>query len=207
MENVANNALPTVLAIGGPNSKEVLNGNGCVPSTLKQICRLFGFNAGIYTADDLAEFRLKARFLSHVARLPEFQDSPLLVHISAEGSNDGMKIGPDTISWDELNEIVVDVLRDLTSYPGQLLLVLVTRGTTGSELGELLLKLSNSNIRLPEHLFLFIDKTPTESDKIIAWTQLYGTISSLDFSKEAGADMPEIGKLRSRLGQFGMNSY
>ena len=207
MENVANRRLPRVLAAGGPNGKVLLNGISFGPSTLKQICRLFGFNAGIYTANDLEEFRLKTRLLRHAARLPEFQDGPLLVHINAEGSNCGMKIGPDTIPWDELNDLVVDVLRDLVSHPEQLILVLMTRGTNGGELGELLLKLGNSKIRLPEYLFLFIDKTSSESEKILAWTQFYGTISTLDFSTEAGASMPEIDMLRSRLDQIGFKSY
>ena len=206
MADEVNHVLPRVLAVGGATSPELSNRNRGGPAPLEQICRLFGYKAGVYTVRDLAEFRRTIKFIGKVAKLPEFDACPLLVHISVAGDSNGMQIGPDRVSWKQLTEIVADLMREFESYSRPFILVLSAQGASVSELREILLNLCDSTVSPPEKMFVFVDRIATEIDKILAWTHFYGAITAIDFTVDSLEDVRETGKFRTRLRQLGLGS-
>ncbi len=201
-----NKAVPRVLAVGGPDSPELSNGSGG-PPPLVHVGRLFGYRVCAYPVGDLQEFRRTMQFLGKFAHLPQFEGHPLLVHISVEGGEDGMAIGPDRTPWEQLTRMISDLCRDLEPCSGPVILALSARGADERELERLLRNHRDPAAHLPEHVFLFVHRVPWWVDTMLAWTHFYGKATEIDFTADSAAERHKVRRLQVHLLQLGFGKF
>lgn len=195
---------PRVIAVGGPNSPELLSYRGGTP--LEHICRLFGYRPTTYRVDNLNALRRTIKFIGAVVRLSKFDGDPLVVHISVDGNPSGLEIGPDKASWGQLILMVSDLLRDLKSYSPPVILVLSACGARENDLTGLLLERGQSTASMPDHLFLFVQRGPRWTDLILGWAHFYGEATGIFSAAGPDALAHGIRRLCSRMGRQGLGT-
>lgn len=197
--------LPTVLAVGGNTRPEFASERGGL-TALEHVCRSFGYKVDAYPVRNLHELRRTIRFIGAVGRLPEFEADPILLHVSANGDGDGMGIGPDRMTWDQLAPMILDTVRDLKACPRPVTLALSAPGANEPQLASLLSQ-PRAPARLPDHTFLFVDRPPRRTDAIFAWSHFYGEAREMDFTSDSVADQPNTQRLRIRMRRLGMGRF
>ena len=197
-------ATPRVIAVGGPNSPEFLSDQGGSP--LEHVCKLFGYKATAYRADNLSALRRTIKFIGTVVRLLKFDGDPLFVHISVDGNPSGLEVGTDRASWEEFTVMVSDLLLDLKSYSPPVILTLSAPGAHENDLVGPLLQRRQSTAPMPDHLFLFVESVPRWTDMILAWAHFYGEATDIDFAAGSDALEHDIRRLRSRMRRLGLGA-
>ena len=197
-----------VLVVESPNVLDLLEGRG-ERQALQQVCGLFGHDVASFFVRDIKEFRRTLKFVGAIVHHPDAGDDSLFIHISVHGDEDGIRIGPDTVGWEQLAELVVEMYDDLDWYQGPIILVLSACGANEQELTKLLKERSDS-LELgnpPEYVFVFSDDVVNWDDAVVAWTVFYSQIGSLQFGIDARPT--KIRKLLRRLAEadFGTLKY
>ena len=188
-----------VIIVEGPNPLDLLEGRG-ERSSLEQVCRLFGHHVASFFVRDEAELRQTLTYVASISRHPGAGSDPLFVHVSVHGDADGISVGPDTVSWDDLSEMAVQMYSDLDNYAGPVILVLSACGANQQKLTRLL-KAKRDGFEVihpPEYVFVFTDSTVLWTDAVVAWTIFYSQIDTVKFSSSR-KDIREIQKILGRL--------
>ena len=196
-----NNAMPRVLGVFGPDAPE-LSGKATGRAPLEHLCNAYGYKVDTFAAGKVEELIRTIEFLGGVARLPECQGSPLLLHISVCGDAHGMSVGPDKTPWNRLTQSISGMLQSLESHKGSIVLVLAARGASATELTELLRQHGDCAPESSRHLFLTVERIPRWVDAMTVWSLFYAEASEVDFTAHSAAVQLDLQRLASRLNRL-----
>ena len=127
-----------IFLLESPNALDLLEGTGETTS-LVQVCKLFGHDIVSFRIRDRKELRQTLMYISSVGWRSDSGEVPIFIHFSAHGSNDGLAIGIDDVTWDELAKLVVKTFRAIEeggSYKGPIVLVVSACHTDGKTLSK-----------------------------------------------------------------------
>ena len=155
---------------------------------------------------DFNALRRTIKFIGTLVRLPAFESDPLFVHISVDGDASSLKIGPDRAPWGQLTLMIANLFHGLESYSPPLILALSARGAQANEFTRLLLKYGRATPRMPDHMFLFFDRTPRWTDAVLAWAHFYGEATDIDFAADSVANASSVHNLRARMSRLGVGA-
>ena len=191
---------PKVLVIEGPNALDLLQGRG-ERGSLEQVCGLFGHDVASLFVHDGEELRKALAYVGAISRHPGAGSEPLIVHVSVHGDANGLTVGPDDVTWEELAEMTVEMYSNLDRYRGPVVLVLSACGASEQELTDLL-ESKRGDLDLlnpPEYVFVFTDESVRWTDAVVAWTIFYSQIGRIRFDIYSYKDIRKIQKLLGRL--------
>ena len=193
-----------VLVIEGPNPLDLLEARG-ERNSLEQVCKLFGHDVASFLVRDEAELSQTLTFVGSISRHPGAGTEPLFIHISVHGNHRGIAVGPDTLSWEKLAALTVQMYADLDNYAGPVILVLSACGANEQELTDLL-KAKRELLELvhpPEYVFVFTEETVQWTDAVVTWTIFYSQIGYIKFRVSSRKDIAKIQRLLGRLHNAG----
>ena len=177
--------------------------------SVTQVCTLLGYRARGYELRDLRDLRRMARFVPQVVRLPTFAACPLLIHIDADGDEDAMRAGPDSVTWGRFVGSVRALLRELSFRPEPNIVVLSVPDAADERLEALLRSPCRARLDGPVHAFLFARSARSHARAVFGWTRFYGEVADIDFSIGSIAESPHLQRLQRDLREqaFGTLRY
>lgn len=202
-------AVGRIFLLESPNALDLLNGTGETTS-LSQVCRLFGHEIVSFLIRDEKELSQALMYISSVGWGNETGDVPIFIHLSAHGSDAGLAVGPDEVSWPRLAELVVKTFKGIYGqgnlYEGPIVLVVSACDTKGMTLvSHLHTAYQEGKLYFPpEYVFVFEDKAISWRDAVVTWTMFYKEAPEIDFDA-AGEKTSAKGvkKLLKRVRQSG----
>lgn len=186
-----------VFVIESPNAIDLLKGRGEVP-TLTTVGRLLGHEVASLVVYSKRQFEEALKYISSIDNNPKVQrnivtkrakrfDAPLCVHISAHGNSDGIAIGADDVSWQELAMAVSPVCREMHQYWGKIVFVLSACGAGCQQFSHELAVLEKQEglQDIPAYIFVTADKVISWQNAAVAWAVFYNQLrgASLDNKK------------------------
>ena len=189
-----------VFLLESPNALDLLQERG-ERSSLEHICKLFGHDVTSFLLRSQAELEQTLIYLSAIWRHPAAGDDPLFIHISTHGDSDGIGVGADDISWDNLTLLILKTYKNLDKYRGPIVLILSACGAKYQGITSRITRQhQNGSIDWPpEYIFVFSDEIVDWRDAVVTWTIFYREATSLDFG---AVDEGEIGKVQQLLNRL-----
>ena len=197
--------LGRVFILESPNPLDLLEGRA-ERLALEQVCRLVGHKVTAFLLRDRMEFVQTCRYISSIQ--PDKNDkTPLFLHISVHGDDDGIAVGRDDLGWKDLATFVQGMYDKLKYYHGHVILILSACGTNKQQLTYQLmegLKHSEEKFIPPEYVIVFAEDTVDWLDAVVTWTIFYREAAKIDFK-----DKTMVQKLLDRLhvSDFGNLKY
>lgn len=202
-----------VFILESPNPIDLLENRG-ERSSLESVCNLFGYDTASFLLtgrSDLEKALMYIREVGECSSLASDDKSPLFIHISAHGNNEGISIGSDFVKWSGLAALVVKMYSKLRQYTGPVILILSSCGSKGQILTQLWPKFSKrfqeekgKDFFPPEYVFVFSDDEIDWRDSLVTWTIFYRKASDLDFQHRS--EVQSLLKLVAKL-KFGNLIY
>lgn len=188
-----------VFIVESPNPLDLLRGVS-ERHSLEQVCKLVGHVAATFLVRDLAELKQTFAYISSI-RCDKDDKTPLFIHISAHGNEDGIAAGADDVSWVDLGRIVQEMYSRLRYYHGPIIVILSACGANKQKMTNSLAKDVNGSEKPfvpPEYLFVPSGDTILWSDAVVAWTVFYRQMLKVSFT-----DKVKIQDLLNRLHKSG----
>lgn len=191
--------IPKVIIVEGSNPLDVLIGQG-ERGSLEQVCRLFGHHVFSVFVRDKTEFKQTLNYIGSISRHPDVGSDPLFIHVSVHGDTEGIIVGPNELTWNDLGKMIVQMYTDLDSYEGPVIFILSACGASQQKLTNLLkIKYHDSKVKSPpQYVFVFTDEDVLWTDAVVAWTIFYSQIESIDFSSSKH-DIAKVKNILRRL--------
>ncbi len=191
-----------VFILESPSPLDLLENRG-ERLALEQVCKLVGYDAVTFLLRDGREFRQTCRYVSGIQGNKN-DKTPLFLHISLHGNEDGIAVGEDLITWPDLAMEVQKMYDNLRYYHGPVILILSACGANRQELTDELtkrLKGATEPYVPPEFIFVFAEDTVDWRDAVVTWTIFYRQIAKADFE-----DKTTVQTLLSRLHESGFGN-
>jgi hypothetical protein len=169
---------------------------------IESIAHLLGYDAATMSVKSRTEFILALKFITSIDEAHDDKRKakcPLVVHIACHGGTDGLGIGPDTLTWQDLADALDRFGQRTEDYSGPFLLVISACHAREQTITEQLEKIARSkpDFRPPRYLFLTAgDKEGSVYwQKVVAsWTVFYQQLSGIDLN-----DRDEIQTILDRI--------
>ncbi len=183
--------------IEAPSPMDLLQQRAEAP-TLEKACSLIGHEVTSFVVRSKAELRTVCRF---IASIDSDQDRhgrrrvPLCVHIAAHGNEDELGFGQDSVSWDDLLD-VLQPLCSMTDYQGDVIIVISACKAADQKLTDRFATQAKkeSGFRPPIYLFVTGDEAPTFAGALVSWTVFYHQLPGASLTNKE-----EVQKVLSRV--------
>ncbi len=198
-----------IFLLESPNALDLLDGTG-ESTSLSQVCRLFGHDIASFLIRDQQELNQTFMYISSVGWRKERGNLPIFIHISTHGNDDGLAIGTDFVSWEQLSTLVIETFRNIYDYDlerepyqGPIILVVSACGTNGMKLTEYLRAAYQDNELEwpPEYIFVFEDTEIEWQNAVVAWTMFYKEAPNINFLDSG--DRASVQELLNRISGAG----
>ncbi len=180
--------------VESPNAADLLDGRQ-EAATLVNACRIIGYAVASFVVRSAAEFKATCKYIAQIDTQSEESEPPLFVHISAHGCETGLAFGPDTITWEDIADILADFC-PMSMYNGSVILVLSACAAGRQSFTTILahkFKKNGRNFIPLKYVFVTDESEVAWADALIAWTMFYQQID------RAGLD--RITKVQEALGR------
>ena len=196
-----------VFLLESPSALDLLEERG-ERSSLEQVCKLFGHDATSFLLRDATEFKQTLLYIGSIGRIDDAGNSPLFIHISLHGDSEGIAIGSDDLSWEDLTNIVLHTYDNLDNYRGAIILILSACGANQQELTNLIQhKHETGHINNPpDYVFVFSETEVRWRGAVVTWTIFYHEARFLDFLTTDKNEVKKIQQLLNRLGDTGFGT-
>lgn len=137
---------------------------------------MFGHRATTFTVLSRLEFEDRIRFISNLA-IPN--SGRACIHIECHGDGNGLCIGADFLTWDDLATALLPVMTK-KKFSGILYLVLCACSARQQELGfalRLMHRAADHELTLPECIFIYDEDRVPIPDSLLSWAILYHGLS------------------------------
>lgn len=104
----------------------------------------------------------------------------IIIHVSCHGNNRGFQIGRDSVSWDDLVQLLEPLMGDESELLGERILTLSACGSEMQKLSEKFQKLKWKNA--PIYIFTNFGH-PNWFDLMLQWAMFYSKISQTNFAE------------------------
>jgi hypothetical protein len=160
---------------------------------LEKTCSLIGHEVTSFTAKSKAELRTLCKFIASIDSDHDPHGRrrvPLCVHIASHGNEDELGFGQDSVSWDDLLE-VVQPLCAMTDYEGDVIVVISACGAGKQKLTKAFAAQAKkkSGFRPPIYLFVTGDESPTFADAVVSWTVFYHLLPDVSLTEKQGVQV------------------
>lgn len=169
-----------IAIIESPNPIDLFSGVN-EAHALEATCKLIGHQTASFSARSHAELQTIFKYLSSAdsAHAGRSQKSPLFIHISSHGNDEGLAIGADFIEWDQLSLDLLPILRN-EDYLGRTVLCLSACGSGEQKIHHVLKKEFNEQWgKIPLYIVSIREKTVLWDDALVAWTLFYHKASKI----------------------------
>jgi hypothetical protein len=125
-----------VFAIESPSALDFF-ANRTETQTLQAVCKLLGHEFASTTVRSINEF---VTALNHITSInpdhisQQDRSRPLCLHIAAHGNDEGLGIGGQHLGWEDLAGHLWRFFRDVSHYPGRIILVISACGAGNQKL-------------------------------------------------------------------------
>jgi hypothetical protein len=185
--------------IEAPSPMDLLQHRAEAPA-LEQVCSLIGHEVTSFVTRSKLELRTICRFISSMDSNHDRsrrRHVPLCVHIAAHGNQEELGFGQDSVTWDDL----VDILQPLGSMPnydGEVIIVISACNASDQKLTKQFEKKAQKSLefRPPIYLFVNADEAPTFADAMISWAVFYHQLPNASLEKK-GQIQKILGRVRS----------
>jgi len=162
--------------IEAPSPMDLLKSQAEAPA-LEKACALIGHEVCSNIARSKAELRTICKFISSIdtRHYPAGQQRiPLCVHIAAHGNERELGFGKDSVSWEDLLEIVQPLCR-MPHYYGDVILIISACEASHQKLTKHFAKKArhDQNFQPPLYMFITADDAPTFADALVSWIVFY----------------------------------
>ena len=175
-----------VFIVESPNPLDLLEGR-CERLSLEQVCRLVGHDPATFLVRDLAELKQTFGYISSI-KGDKSDKTPLFIHISTHGNEEEITVGPDSVSWDALAEIIQGMYTRLCFYHGPIIVILSACGANKQTMTAALAKevvAASKPFVPPEYVFVSSQDVVKWSDAVVAWTIFYRQAMKVSFTDKA----------------------
>lgn len=156
---------------------------------LEKACSLIGHEVSSFVAKSKAELHAICQFISTI---DSDQDKyggehvPMYVHIAAHGNAGGLGFGSDTVTWDDM----VDLLQPLCGMPhydGDIVLVVSACGAAQQKLTSRFRERARNDakFRPPIYLFITAEDEPTFEGALVSWIVFYYHLPRIPLSNKS----------------------
>ncbi len=171
-----------IAIIESPNPIDVFAGRN-EARALDATCKLIGHQTASFAVRSQAELQTICQYLSSADSAhasTRTQKSPLFIHISSHGNDDGLAFGADFIKWDQLALDLLPILKN-EDYVGRTVLCLSACGSGEQKIHRVLKReLTPQLKRLPLYIVSIRGRTVQWADALVAWTLFYHKISKIN---------------------------
>lgn len=152
-------------------------------SSLEQVCRLFGHDTASFLLRDRKDFKSALGYVGAMGWASD-EESPVFIHISSHGNEDGLVFGPDEVHWKRLGKFIVESYRHLGNYRGPVVLILSACHANQQKLTRHLNRMKKQGgLELPpEYILVFDDDRVVWRDAVVTWTIFYRRANDLDWT-------------------------
>jgi hypothetical protein len=174
-----------VFILESPNPIDLLQGRSEMQS-LETICRLFEHEVVTFLVKSRQEFNDTIKYISTI-NLKAEPDSPICLHLSTHGNEDGLGFGEDGMDWKDLFDVLQPLYKKISKNKSGNILVIsacgagqqkLTREFTDSHKnGSLIHRLS---IKPPKYVFVTAEEEVTWQDAVVSWTILYRKLAEIN---------------------------
>jgi hypothetical protein len=174
-----------VFILESPNPIDLLQGRSEMQS-LETICRLFEHEVVTFLVKSAQEFYDAINYISTI-NIKEALDSPICIHLSTHGNEDGLGFGKDGIDWKDLFDILQPLYKKLSKNKAGNILIISACGagqqkltiefTNAHQNGSILHKLLN---KPPKYVFVTAEEEVTWQDAVVSWTILYRKLAEIN---------------------------
>jgi hypothetical protein len=162
--------------IEAPSPMDLLQSRAEAPA-LEKACSLIGHEVSSFVAKSKAELYAICQFISMI---DSDQDKfgrervPMCVHIAAHGNAGGLGFGSDTVTWDEMAELL-QPLCEMPNYDGDIVLVVSACGAAQQKLTSRFRERARNeaSFRPPIYLFITAEDEPTFEGALVSWIVFY----------------------------------
>lgn len=154
--------------------------------SLETICRLFEHEVVTFLVKSRQEFNDTIKYISTI-NLNAEPDSPICLHLSTHGNEDGLGFGEDGMDWKDLFDVLQPLYKKLSKNRSGNILVIsacgagqqkLTREFTDSHKnGNFIHRLS---IKPPKYVFVTAEEEVTWQDAVVSWTILYRKLAEIN---------------------------
>lgn len=195
-----------VFLLESPNALDLLEGTGETTS-LSQVCKLFGHDFASFLIRDQQELGQTLMYISSLGWRKRRGKQPIFIHLSGHGSDEGLAIGSDDVSWKQLATLVVETFREIYShrkpYAGPIVLVVSACKTDGQTLRDHFSAAYRKKTlnRPPQYIFVFEDTRIDWRDAVVTWTMFYREAPEINFKNAQEKDA--VQELLERVNRAG----
>ena len=149
---------------------------------LERACALIGHEVSSFIASSKADLRRLCKFIASIDSDQDRHDRPgvpLCVHIAAHGNASEIGVGGDSLSWDELLE-VLQPLCTMRDYDGDFVLVISACKAADQQLTtHFAAKVKeDENFKPPTYVFVTADDAPSFPGALVSWVVFYHQLPS-----------------------------
>ncbi|MGF6635081.1 hypothetical protein [Paraburkholderia sp. MM6662-R1] len=173
-----------IAIIESPNPIDVFAGVD-EARALDATCKLIGHQTASFAARSRAELQTICKYLSSADSahaVSRTQKSPLFIHISSHGNDQGLAFGADFIEWDGLALDLLPILKN-EDYLGRTVLCLSACGSGEQKIHRVLKQELNDRWeRVPLYIVSIRGETVLWADALVGWTLFYHKISKINLA-------------------------
>lgn len=152
---------------------------------LERICRLIGHEVTSFTVKSMSEFDVVCNYLSSIDISHDQHGRggvPLCIHISGHGNEDGLGLGRDFVTWEDLCQLLQSLCTAPDRYDGKVFVVISACQAEHQRLTKAFERetAKKPGFRPPEYLFVTADDDLGWSDAVVSWTVFYHQLPSVD---------------------------
>jgi len=168
-----------VYILESPSPKDLVGGRYTVTG-LESLCRIYGYKSSAFRVLSRAEFESRLKF---IAQTETSNDDWICVHLDCHGDENGIQMGSDYVSTDNIVEALKPILqRD--DLRGKFILIISACFARALELPFSLridrslsqLDRSEPRLSLPEYIFFYDDDLVKYRDAVLSCAILYRSL-------------------------------
>lgn len=174
-----------VFIIECPNPMDILQDRAEYQG-LEKICKLIGHEVFSFLLKSKDELVTVCKYISTIDirhDLKKDKDSPLCIHLSSHGNEDGLEFGKDFVDWSDLFWILQPIIVS-KRFPASRIFIIsacgANRQTFTKALTEGFKKRKGESYKPPSYLFVIDEEKVFWEDAVLAWTILYHQIPRID---------------------------
>lgn len=168
-----------IAVVESPNPIDLFDGR-TESEGLVSACKLIGHQSISFFAKSRHEFKEICQYLAsadtkHASKHPS---APLFLHLSCHGSDDGISIGSDDLTWKSLVQDIEPILNN-SYYKGNFALTISSCGSGEHDIDKHILNKieEHDSLKIPQYIFSIPGYTVNWDDALVGWVLFYHKLS------------------------------
>lgn len=172
-----------VFAIESPSALDLFE-NRTESQTLQAVCRLLGHEFASTVVRSRQEFETALSHLTSInpQLIPEGERGrPICLHIAAHGNSEGLGLGADDLSWEEMGECLWNCCQNMGHYPGPRIIVISACGASNQKITNYFQSKAREKAATKPPVYVITTVGDDQgdvawSDSVVAWSIFYHLI-------------------------------